>query len=535
LDEPDDFDIDDLPALIRLMHCAGLSGSRVLLSSATLPPALVEGLFLAYREGRQWFVRNCGPHPEESPNICCLWVDEFSQRHVQCIDQDNFRVAHLEFVKHRVDFLKQQPPRRRADIMPLPLAAQNKARRRIELATLLRDAALALHGEHHSIDPQSGKRVSFGLIRMANIGPLFDVARALFQHGSPSGTHIHLCVYHSQFPLFVRSAIEQRLDTTLDRRDEHAVFHLDDIRQRLDAGVEADHVFIVLGSPVTEVGRDHDYDWAIVEPSSMRSLIQLAGRIRRHRAGSVESPNLRILDYNLRHFEYPNKEPAYCHPGFENSEFRLNNHNMRTLLGDLLDANGHAIIDACPRIQPVPDTALRPAERLIDLEHTRLRAQMLLPASPPSSRRGRMASTVPPLNASSYWARPHASLTGLLQQRFPFRQQISPEVDLVFLPDEDETTVRLHWIREGEHRREIDFVRVDDTKLDPIQDATLNGPNISAWGITDLLSAMREQAEAMDLPLPDFARTFATVSLRKGTDPQDWRFRFHPALGFALA
>lgn len=34
-------------------------------------------------------------------------------------------------------------------------------------------------------------------------------------------------------------------------------------------------------------GRDHDYDWAIVEPSSMRSIIQLAGRIRRHRPGSL--------------------------------------------------------------------------------------------------------------------------------------------------------------------------------------------------------------------------------------------------------
>ena len=39
LDEPDDFDIDDLPALTRLVHWAGLLGSRVLLSSATLPPA----------------------------------------------------------------------------------------------------------------------------------------------------------------------------------------------------------------------------------------------------------------------------------------------------------------------------------------------------------------------------------------------------------------------------------------------------------------------------------------------------------------
>jgi CRISPR-associated endonuclease/helicase Cas3 len=74
----------------------------------------------------------------------------------------------------------------------------------------------------------------------------------------------------------------------LNRRKPDAVFELPDIRERLDRSPEPDQLFIVLGSPVTEVGRDHDYDWAIVEPSSVRSLIQLAGRIRRHRPGAVE-------------------------------------------------------------------------------------------------------------------------------------------------------------------------------------------------------------------------------------------------------
>ncbi|MGM8872345.1 type I-F CRISPR-associated helicase Cas3f [Psychrobacter sp. 2Y5] len=44
LDEPDDFDQADLPALSRLMHLAGLFGTRVLLSSATLTPDLVTGV-----------------------------------------------------------------------------------------------------------------------------------------------------------------------------------------------------------------------------------------------------------------------------------------------------------------------------------------------------------------------------------------------------------------------------------------------------------------------------------------------------------
>ena len=55
LDEPDDFDQADLPALTRLMYLAGLMGTRVLLSSATLTPDLVTGLFNAYLSGRHVF------------------------------------------------------------------------------------------------------------------------------------------------------------------------------------------------------------------------------------------------------------------------------------------------------------------------------------------------------------------------------------------------------------------------------------------------------------------------------------------------
>ena len=80
LDEPDDFDMADLPALTRLVHWAGLLGARVLLSSATLPPALVEGLFLAYRAGREVYQRHRGERPGESAAICCLWMDEFHQQ-----------------------------------------------------------------------------------------------------------------------------------------------------------------------------------------------------------------------------------------------------------------------------------------------------------------------------------------------------------------------------------------------------------------------------------------------------------------------
>jgi CRISPR-associated endonuclease/helicase Cas3 len=534
LDEPDDFDLDDLPALTRLVHWAGLLGARLLLSSATLPPALVEGLFLAYCDGRQWYQRNRGQRPEQSPAICCLWVDEFDQQHADCADAAGFGRAHQQFAARRQQRLGQQAVRRRAALLPVPAPGMSKQNRRHELAGVLREAALQLHASHHSCDPHSGKRVSFGLIRMAHIDPLVEMALALFALGAPQHTRIHLCVYHSQFPLFLRSAIEQRLDQVLDRRDENAVFELPEIRQRLQADPAPEHLFVVLGSPVTEVGRDHDYDWAIVEPSSMRSIIQLAGRVRRHRGGAVQQPNLLIWQRNLRAQENPGK-PAYYRPGFEqeNGVFQLHSHDLAQLLDGQLDAAGQAVIDARPRIYRDPARPLQASRSLVDLEHARLQAQML-PASrqrlAPPERRGRGRSTPQAvLNASSHWQRPEAWLVGLLQQCQAFREQRGQELELALLPTEDGDDYGLHRCEPGERRWQTRYVEIEQSQNHRVADEALRGSGITAWGEVDLMQAMTEQASAMDLPLEHFARKFAVTRLR--CNMQGWWF--HPLLGFS--
>ena len=108
------------------------------------------------------------------------------------------------------------------------------------------------------------------------------------------------------------------------------MFELPDIRARLK-GEANDQLFIVLGSPVTEVGRDHDYDWAIVEPSSMRSIIQLAGRVRRHRPNPISEANIALLSTNVKHLE--GMRSAFSHPGFETEQYwPLSTHDLNTLL-----------------------------------------------------------------------------------------------------------------------------------------------------------------------------------------------------------
>lgn len=532
LDELDDFDLGDLPALARLVYWSGLLGCRVLLSSATLPPALVQGMYEAYRAGREVLQRNRGESPGRTPSICCAWFDEFTQQTIDCADLSNFATAHHTFTSQRSGFLANDLVRRRSRLIELNLAAYDKATLRLEFARHIQEQAITLHTAHHSIDPKTGKNVSFGLVRMANINPLFEVALALFKIGAPSDTRIHLCTYHSQFPLLTRSAIEYHLDKALDRRDPDAVFALPNIRRRLDESPEANQLFIVLGSPVTEVGRDHDYDWAIVEPSSMRSLIQLAGRVRRHRANLCSTANVAIFDCNLRHFEHPGKA-AYCRPGFESedSTFRLTEHRLQKLLTQ----EEYAIIDARPRIMTRPQSDWKPQQSLVDLEHARLNKTMLAPNadSEPFSERdirlGKQRLPAPP-NATSAWTLPFAHLSAVIPQHQPFRRDDMPHVDVVLLPNEEEDDYVLHYVAHATSRHGTDrLVAIEGNLNHRIANSQVTGTRIIPWMDLDYMTELELLAESKGLSLYECAKRFSEVRLPESVN--GWCF--HPALGFA--
>ncbi len=529
LDELDDYDIADLPALTRLVHWAGLLGTRVVLSSATMPPALLEGMFMAYRAGRIHYERNRGAdggQRAEHSAIPCLWVDEFGVQHTPCADSTVFTQAHERFSGHRAKQLADLEPLRRGELLPLRITGRKPEQIHTEFAQHLREACLRLHNDHAKTCPVSGKRVSFGLVRMANIEPLVGVAEALFRLGARDGARIHLCVYHARFPLVQRSAIEHQLDAAFNRRQAEAVYHLPQIRAAIDAHPERDQLFVVLASPVCEVGRDWDADWAIAEPSSMRSLIQLAGRVQRHRGKPPDRPNMLIFDANLRHFRHLGQDqPAFIRPGFEQAHapaahrFRLESHR----LGKLLDADDYQSISAIPRIRP--QVPLRPKQRLADLEHARMQDCMLpqaegAPASPQRAapRRG--------LNAASAWQFPQAALTGMLPQQQPFRDDPHPSVQLAFLPDEDEERLVLHRVddRPGRHGGKL-YVEVDRSQRHDVE--LQIGPRISPWGQHDLMTLLIEQAEDLDLSLRRCAEKMATAEVLKSD--QGWRF--HPWLG----
>ena len=519
LDELDDYDLEDLPAVTRLVFFAGLLGSRVLISSATIPPALALGMFMAYRQGRLHFQRNRGERPLENPPVCCAWLDEFRAAAGDCSSPQEFAAKHDDFAAKRRERLAREPVRRRAEIRVFPAKAAELDWPALWAGQIL-ESALVLHGRQGETISPGGPKISFGLVRLANIAPLFQIARALFRQNAPAGFHIHLCVYHAQFPLLLRAAIENRLDRTLKRTAGRRPWDQMEIQALLkQQGAAADnHIFIVLASPIAELGRDHDYDWAIIEPSSLRSIIQLVGRVWRHRPEKIcGEPNIIIFDRNFKGYGQPDSQPAFLRPGFETEVSKLRHHSLTVALRE----EEYLKIDSRPRLRPQAEPEFDPGRFLADLEHARLKENML-PSDPPSGARGSPPSFV---RAYSCWRRPQALLTGLLPRKQPFRRDDPPKIDLYLRPDEDGDTFELIKLFEaGSNACEVkEGHRFRSVEL-------RCGEGLIPWGKADYLSCLKYLAETKGMEdLQRCARLYGTVSLPESG--QGWFF--HPVLGFS--
>jgi len=380
IDEVDDFGGNDLIAIGRLIHLAGMLGRKVMLSSATIPPDLAEGYFNVYREG--WLLYS--KTRDASASIGSAWIDEFNTQ-VKSIDHFTsneactaYREHHGRFTNKRIKKLKAQPVQRKGEIISCEelYGDSSENGREIDEQTSeqlyfekIKQAVLVKHGQHNTIDKKTEKQVSFGVVRVAHIRTCIALSEYLMQAQWPEGCDAKIMAYHSRQVLLLRSEQEKHLDQVLKRKEkegqEPTAFRDPVIRRHLDSG-EAKHVlFILVVTPVEEVGRDHDFDWAVVEPSSLRSIIQLSGRVMRHRDKIPGEANVALMQYNLRAIQKGISIPAYCRPGYEDKkQFKLITHDLKLLL------DGKAIaksIDAVPRIYR--NNPLKEHERLSDLEH----------------------------------------------------------------------------------------------------------------------------------------------------------------------
>lgn len=438
IDEVDDFNVEDFIALARMIHLVGMCGRKVMLSSATIPPSFAYGFFKVYQSGYSLY---CAFHKIPKQPINTMWVDEFS---AQINPSNNYELEHDKFSRKRSRKLVEQIIKHRARIVRCDhLLAEtenldkNNSRYDETLHEryfqLIQDNIVQLHHDHHTIDSKTGKKISFGVVRVANIPPCVDLTRFLLNADWGENNAPKVMAYHSRQVLLLRNDQEKHLDTVLKRKEklneDPIAFSDPIIRAHIDNSSAENIIFILVATPVEEVGRDHDFDWAVIEPSSYRSIIQLAGRVLRHRnlEESISKRNIAIMQYNLKGL---NRNPvAFDRPGFETN---TNNGQFKLKTKDLLELLDHQeeelSINALPRILErtgFDRTQKEAPEKLADLEHKRIHKALL------SNDKG--------AKYLDGWINEAWFLTGLSQHFNPFRKS-APTIQLFYVYKNGEFT-----------------------------------------------------------------------------------------------
>ena len=500
LDEPDDFGLDDLPALCRLVHWAGMLGSRVLLSTATIPPALSYALFEAYQAGWSQYAKvNVGGWSGE---VVCAWFDEWGCDSSQHKTLSNFKNEHKKFIQKRVTFLEKLPAKCKAEIIEVEQKEGHSIAE--NMAEYVHAGSMRLHKSHGVCN--KGTTLSIGLVRMANINSLVAVAKALFRKGSPENTCIHYCIYHSRYPLAIRSSIESKLDRLLNRKRPEPIWQEPEIKQVIQNFPHVKHhIFIVLASPVAEVGRDHDYDWAIVEPSSMRSIIQLAGRVLRHRNNIPNTPNILLLNTNYK--ELANKDVCFERPGFESKKLKMESHN----LFEILDEHQYQNITAIQRIAlPVSyrTNAKGEYQNLIELEHKALKERLFNIE----------------IGARLWWEK-HPHWCGEVQRQQRFRDSKKDEAYFLWLVD---AYSKPHWKWKNEAISPPEFgaplAEITSVELEEL------GTGVKFWFEQDAMKVYQQLARDFGFELEEVSRRFGEVRITEYGDSLQ-TYNYHPNLG----
>lgn len=278
LDEIDSYDAESMVAVLRLVFVAAMLGRNVVVSSATLSATLAALAEKVWRHGTS------------------------IARQLGLIDQDPAVAIVSDKAGARVfDAGRPEFDRLYGEYMALVAGSSDTPTKVMTIAPVAKEDG-GLEGFYSAILESSrnlhkqnawdldGRKVSVGLVRVANISACMEAAQHLLQAG------LHVMTYHAREPLLRRAWKEMELDRILNRsRGDMAL--KDAMREHMkrfpDAGEDA--IFVVVATPVEEVGRDHDFDWAVIEPSSAHSIVQTAGRVNRHRRVEVKVPNVAVL------------------------------------------------------------------------------------------------------------------------------------------------------------------------------------------------------------------------------------------------
>ncbi len=342
LDEIDSYEPNALVAVLRLVQLSALFRRNVICSSATLSWPVATAVERAFRSGvemLQELERDAGQSTkspesaEQSIGYVRACIDDTLPPLVDIGDicGRDFKTLYCARLAEIAASIAVQPTLRLAVLQKVSVVTREG------WFNAVQDAVQRMHNANAWSFGDSGKVVSFGLVRVANIGTAIEVAR----HLADALPNASVACYHAGEFRIARFHKERRLDALLSRsRGNEHILHDPEIRKLVAAAKSQSVPCIVVATPVEEIGRDHDFDWGVIEPSSTQSIVQAGGRVNRHRfIPCGNEPNIALLQFNLRHCT--NVElgregnAAFIRPGYEDERRSRNSGGGHYLDHDL--------------------------------------------------------------------------------------------------------------------------------------------------------------------------------------------------------
>lgn len=348
LDEIDEYNTDDILAITRLAYHIGLHGKNLLISSATVTKDIVFSMLNAYNSGLQAY----NDYSSSPTLLKTVFVDEFSTQLNTSSDIHEIHAEYDTFIANRISKLKQQHPKHIACVINIDeqYFKKEKGERKSYFFSQLLSAANDLHKTNHRVI--NDKKISFGLISLNNIsntiGFVHYLNNAIHNLSKNNDCKVYFCTYTANNTIYNRTLLEKQLASVLQTSSNSHEYN-SVIIDKINQTKENDIMFLCVASPVINVGNDFDFDYAVTEPSSYYSLVQLSGRVYRHRQNIEQKHNISIMQFNYKHFVL-DKLNCFSRPGFETNTEKLEIKDVGKLLIQDNNSNQYISINAIGRL-----------------------------------------------------------------------------------------------------------------------------------------------------------------------------------------
>lgn len=342
IDEVDSYNAENLGALGLLVLNHALFGRNVFLSSATANPHVISHLSECYRAGIKAFKMM---HPENRNHMHALFSEFIGNNFIEFANG-----SYIEFYYRKIDkiteLINNKIKKNKASWLEFDDLGEVS-----ELDNIYKNiisTAKNLHSKNHV--KIENKTFSVGLVRFNNVKYAQKAVNYLKENNCDSDTEIKVVCYHSRHDIITRTFYEHWMGRNLKRKTKTPNFQSpsgsetilnDEFIKPLLQLNKKNIVIIFLTTTIIEVGRDVDFDWGITEPSTAFGLIQLAGRLRRHRNFEAPTPNLMIMNRTIK--EVLGEKNPFAYPGVEQDKIgklpiypiREDNKELRKVLKSL--------------------------------------------------------------------------------------------------------------------------------------------------------------------------------------------------------